>query len=396
MLDLNAVQAALKEFQLDGWLLGDFRGSNVLAERILEIDADNVGSRRYFYCIPAQGVARKLVHRIESGVLDHLPGEKTVYLTWQSLEAGLKEMVGGMKMLAMEYSPRNGNPYISRMDAGTVELVRSFGPEVVASGDLIQMFEAVWSDEQWASHRAVAEQTEAAFVHAWNFIAERIREEGATNECAVQSVILDHFRQEGMVTHHPPIVAVNAHSGNPHYETGSGAETAIRENDLVLIDLWAKFDRPQAVYSDLTRMGYVGQTVPEKYNEIFRIVAAARDAAIECVQSAFAASRALEGWEVDRSCRKVIEDAGYGEFFVHRTGHSIGQETHGNGANIDDLETHEERRIMRRTCFSIEPGIYQPEFGIRSETNVFIDGDGNVHVTGGELQTEVLPILAAY
>lgn len=396
MFDLDAVQSALKEFGFDGWLLCDFRGSNVLAERVLGINAADVGSRRYFYSIPAEGEPKKLVHRIESGALDHLPGEKNVYLTWQSLEERIRGLVDGMTTLAMEYSPRNANPYVSRVDAGTVELVKSFGCDVVSSGDLIQRFEAVWTIEQWDMHQEVARHTNSAFTHAWNFIADEVRGSGGTNEHAVQKVILDHFTQEGMTTYHPPIVAVNSHAGNPHYETGSGENTEIHENDFVLIDLWAKFDRPNAVYSDLTRVGFVGETVPEKYGEIFGIVAAARDAAIDCVRDAFAADRTLQGWEVDRACRNVIESAGYGEFFVHRTGHSIGQETHGNGANMDDLETREERRVMRRTCFSVEPGIYLPEFGVRSEVNVFVDSEGQVHVTGGELQTEVLPILGRF
>eukprot|EP00913_Durusdinium_trenchii_P035266 g32996.t1 len=231
-----------------------------------------------------EGEPKKLVHRIEAGALDHLPGEKTVYLTWQSLEEGIRSLVDGMQTVAMEYSPRNANPYVSRVDAGTVELVRSFGCEIVSSGDLIQRFEAVWTDEQWDLHQQVAQHTNSAFTHAWNFIADEIRNNGETNELSVQKVILDHFTEQGMTTYHPPIVAVNAHSGNPHYETGTGDDNEIREGDFVLIDLWAKFDRPNAVYSDLTRVGFVGETVPEKYNEIFTIVARARDAAIECAR----------------------------------------------------------------------------------------------------------------
>ncbi|GAB4155387.1 MAG: M24 family metallopeptidase [Planctomycetaceae bacterium] len=396
MFQLDAIQAVLREYSIDGWLMCDFRGSNVLAERVLQISPKEVGSRRYYYCIPAEGEPRKLVHRIESGMLDHLPGSKTIYLTWQSLEAGIRDLVEGMKTVAMEYSPRNANPYVSRVDAGTVELVRDSDCEIVSSGDLIQRFEAVWTEEQWALHLEVAEHTNSAFTHAWNEIADKTRHNGGTNERAVQKIILDHFHEQGMVTSHPPIVGVGPNSGNPHYETGTGENTDIGEGDFVLIDLWAKLDRPMAVYSDLTRVGFVGETVPKKYNDIFKIVAAARDAAVDCVREAFSTGRVLQGWEVDRASRKVIEDAGYGEYFVHRTGHNIGQETHGNGANMDDLETHEDRRVMKHTCFSVEPGIYLPEFGVRSEVNVFVDGAGEVHVTGGELQTEVIPILGQY
>ncbi len=395
MFDLSAIQDAIRRFDLDGWLLYDFRGSNILAQRILDLDEDAIGSRRLLYSIPAHAEPRKLVHRIESGALDHLPGEKTVYLKWQEWEAGIEQLVAGMQRVAMEYSPRNANPYISRVDAGTVELVRSLGVEVVPSGDLIQMFEATWDDDQWQMHLEAARHTDSAFERAWTFIAERVRADGSVEETDVRDQIMTHFSEHGLVTEHPPTVAVGPHSGNPHYETGSGTETALRAGGFVLIDLWAKLDRPRSGYSDLTRVGFVGEDVPQRFVEIFRIVAAARDAAIDCVRREFADDRILQGWKVDRAARRVIEEAGYAEHFVHRTGHSIGQETHGNGANMDDLETHEQRRVMRRTCFSIEPGIYLAEFGIRSEVNVFVDAAGEVHVTGGERQTSIVPILKA-
>jgi len=392
MFDLSAVQAALREFQFDAWLLCDFRGSNVLARRILDLGDQPLMSRRFFYCIPARGEPRKLVHRIETGALDHLPGPKSIYLRWQELETKLAELVQGHKQVAMEYSPRNANPYVSRVDAGLIELVRSFGAHVASSGDLVQLFEAAWDLDQWQMHLAAAVHTDSAYARVWRFIAEAIRQGRALTERQVQDEILRHFREHGLFADHPPIVAVGPHSGNPHYETG---EAPLREGDFVLVDLWAKLDKPRAVYSDLTRVGYIGKTVPQKYADIFRIVAAARDAAISRVKDAFAAGEPLQGWQVDEAAREVITKAGYGEAFVHRPGHSIGQETHGNGANMDNLETHEERRVLRRTCFSVEPGIYLPEFGVRSEINVFIDGQGQVHVTGGELQREVVPILAA-
>ena len=393
MFELTQIHAALEQFSLDGWLFYDFRGSNVLALRILDISEDAIGSRRFFYYVPRTGEPVKLVHRIESGVLDHLPGEKIVYLKWQELEAGVASILGEANIVAMEYSPRNANPYISRVDAGTVELVRESVNSVVPSGDLVQLFEAVWDQEQWELHQRAGVSTDKAFAVAWSFIASEIEERGSVEESAVCDVIMRHFDQTGLTTYHPPIVAREAHSGNPHYETGTGTETAIRAGDFVLIDLWAKCDVPRGVYSDMTRVGFVGTEVPEKYDRIFQIVAAARDAGIELVEQAFAANKPLQGWEVDQACRDVIEQAGYGEYFVHRTGHSIGQETHGNGANMDNLETHEERLILPRTCFSIEPGIYLPEFGVRSEINVFVDANHKVHVTAGERQMEILPIL---
>jgi Xaa-Pro dipeptidase len=396
MIDVSAIQAALREFGIDGWLLYDFRGSNVLAQRVLGLAASDVGSRRYAYCVPAHGEPRKLVHRIESGALSALPGSKTVYLRWQEFEEGLGQLVSGLKRVAMEYSSQNAIPYISRVDAGTVELVSKRGVAVVSSGDLIQVFEAAWDEEQERSHFDATVQTVAAYDRAWRFIAEAVGRGTAVDELKVQAEILKHFDEHDLETYSPPIVAVGPHSGNPHHETASGPGTEIREGDFVLIDLWAKLKRPRAVYSDLTRVGFVGRTVPPRYTEIFQIVARARDTAIEMVRAAFAAGKPLAGCEIDRACRQVIEKAGYGDQFVHRTGHSIGQETHGNGANIDDLETHDTRRILPRTCFSIEPGIYLPEFGVRLEVNVYIDRTGKVHVTGGPLQTAVVPILAEF
>jgi Xaa-Pro aminopeptidase len=301
-------------------------------------------------------------------------------------------LVAGLGRVAMEYAPRGGNPYVARVDAGTVELVREGGPEVVSSGDLVQRFEATWDDDQWRMHREAEVHTRSAYARAWGLIAERTDEGGSVGEAEVQAAILDHFNELGLTTYSPPIVAVGPHSGDPHYEPQRDHDTPIRRGDFVLIDLWAKLDRPRAVYSDLTRVGFVGPSVPARFEEIFRIVAEARDAAIDRVRSAFAAAEPLHGWEVDAAARRVIDAAGYGPRFVHRTGHSIGQETHGNGANMDDLETHDERLVLPRTCFSIEPGIYLDDFGVRSEVNVFIDATGQVHVTGG-LQARVVPVL---
>jgi Xaa-Pro aminopeptidase len=393
MFDLASVQSAVQGLGLDGWLLYDFRGLNVLAKRVLQMPADTMLSRRWFYFIPAKGEPRKLVHRIEPHALDGVPGPHQLYLRWQELEAGVASLVAGCRRVAMEYVPRNANPYVSRVDAGTVELVRSCGVEVVPSGDLVQLFEACWSDEQLAMHLEAAKHTRSAFDAAFAFIAERVRNGGSVRETQVQQRILQHFAEHGLVTDHPPICGVGPHSGDPHYAPGPGSDAPIREGDFVLIDLWAKLDKPNAVYSDLTWTCFAGKEVPARYTQIFQVVAAARDAAIARVRSAFQKKEPLQGWQVDRATREVIERAGYGDAFCHRTGHSIGQETHGNGANMDDLETHEQRRVLPRTCFSVEPGIYLPEFGVRSEVNVFVDAREQVHVTGGEPQTRIVPLL---
>jgi Xaa-Pro dipeptidase len=393
MFELEAIQTSLREFELDGWLLYDFRGGNVPARRVLDLEDKPIGSRRLFYMVPARGEPTKIVHRIEPAALDHLPGRRLVYLTWQELESAIGTVVSGLGRVAMEYAPRVSNPYVSRVDGGTIEAVRGFGVDLRSSGDLVQLFEATWDETQWQMHLEAEKCTTSAFEVAWDLIARSVRQGRTIGELEVQRAILDHFDRHGMTTYSPPIVAVGPHSGDPHYEPQPGRDATISEGDFVLIDLWCKRDRPRSVYSDLTRVGYVGTNVPDAHAAMFRIVAEARDAAIACVRQAFNAGRPLQGWEVDAAARQVIAAAGYGDRFIHRTGHNIGQEVHGNGANMDSLETHEERRVLRRTCFSVEPGIYLPDFGIRSEVNVFIDGEGGVHVTGG-LQREVFPILS--
>jgi Xaa-Pro aminopeptidase len=388
MFDLSAVQAAIREAGCDGWLLYDFRGQNLLAQRVAGVVPKL--SRRWFYFVPASGEPRKLVHAIEPAALDHLPGrDKTVYRRWQELEAGVAKLVSGAKRVAMEYSERNANPYIGRVDAGTIELVRYFGCTIIGSGDLIQQFEAVWDDEQQKSHFEAAKLCRDAYDVAFGFIADEIRANGRVMETAVQARIMKHFTDSGMTTYSPPIVGVGPHSGDPHFDTSPATDAPIERDSFVLIDLWAKMDRPRTVYADYTRVAFVGATVPVKYTRIFNVVAAARDAGIKTVRDAFAANRPVQGCEIDNATRAVIEQAGYGDYFTHRTGHNIGQEVHGNGAHIDGLETRDDRRIIRRTCFSIEPGIYLQEFGVRSEVNVYVDKNGKVHVTGGEPQTEV-------
>ncbi len=384
---LEQIQQALEQFRIDGWLLYDFRGSNVLARRVLRMSPEEITSRRWFYWIPQQGEPVKLVHRIEPGVLDHLPGNRVEYLRWQELQQGLKELVAGAGQVAMEYSPFASIPYVSRVDAGTVELVKSLGPEVVSSGDLVQVFEATWGPEQWQLHLQATQGTTAAFEVAWEFIRRKLRAGERPWELEVQRVITDHLRQCGLVWEHPPIVAAGPHSADPHYMPAEETNAPIEPQQVVLIDLWAKADSPQGVYSDLTCMAYTGTAVPEEVAGPWAVVVQAREAAIAQVEQAFAHQGTLYGWQVDDAAREVIAKAGYAEAFLHRTGHSIGQEVHGNGANMDNLETHDSRRVLPGCCFSVEPGVYFPgRFGLRSEVNVFVDSTGQVHVTGRRQQ----------
>lgn len=393
MFDLEAVQKALRDFEFDGWLFYDFHGINVLARRILDFEQTALVSRRFYYMVPARGEPVKLLHRIEPATLDHLPGEKIFYLKWEELEAGIAQLVGDKKRIAMEYSPRNAIPYVSKVDGGTIDLVRGTGAEVASSGDLIQYFEATLSPEQWKSHEDVSGLCVEAFDLCWSAIAAGVREGKPRTEMQIQKTILDHFGKHDLVPDHAPIVAVGPHSGDPHFEPRNEGDKPVAEGELVMIDLWARQNRPGAVFADYTKMGYVGASVPEKYAEVFAVVAAARDAAADLVRERFAAGSQLRGWEVDDAARAVIESAGYGRYFIHRTGHSIGEDLHGNGTHMDNLETHDNRLVLPNTLFSVEPGVYFEDFGVRSEINIFVDDSGGVHATGG-VQTEILPILA--
>ncbi|MFZ0819774.1 MAG: M24 family metallopeptidase [Candidatus Acidiferrales bacterium] len=391
MPDIQAIQKALREEKLDGWLFYDILHRDPIAYRVLGLK-DCLAKRRWFYFIPAKGSPRKLVHRIESFTLDTLPGEKMQYAAREEMEKNLPRLLGRAKNVAMQYSPKNAIPQISLVDAGTVELIRGFKRKVVSSANLIQLFEAAWSTEQHQSHvaagRLVDRITRAAFEHA----AKLVRSHTAFTEYDLQQWMAAQFRENGLTADSDPIVAVGPHSGDPHYEPKQNGSSPIREGDLLLLDVWGKLAQPDSVYYDITWMGYLGAKVPEKYAKIFGVARQARDAAVNFVRASIAAGRAIEGWQVDRAARDVIRKAGYGKFFVHRTGHNIGQDVHGAGANMDDLESHDIRRLIPRTCFSVEPGIYTPEFGVRTEVNVYV-GEKEAGVTGA-VQSEILPLLA--
>src|SRR6266567_411432 len=383
------IQAALRDAKLDGWLFYDFRHSDPLAYRILKLDENMLVSRRWFYYVPASGEPIKIVQSIEQFKLDSLPGKKIVFRGWQELHARLREVLGAgakesKRRVAMQYSPMNDIPYISRVDAGTIELVRSFGVEPVTSAELVQRFEAVFSPAQHQMHRIIQE----AFAE----IARRIRANEPTTEWDIAQFMLRRYSEEGM-QQEPMIVAVNANTANPHYMPTKEKNSPIRRGDFVLIDAATKLNKPDAVATDQTWTGYVGETVPKEYSRIFNIVREARDSAVDFVRKNIRAGKPIRGAEVDDLSRGVITRAGFGEQFTHRTGHSIGEETHGNGVNIDDFETRDSRRIIPGVCFSIEPGIYlEGKFGVRSEINVYVS-DKDIEVTGQPIQTEIIPIL---
>ncbi|MGD1045685.1 MAG: M24 family metallopeptidase [Bacteroidota bacterium] len=388
------IQKALQTERIDGWLLYNFRDSNLFATRLLTLPKHIMFTRRYFYYIPAHGEPKKLVHRIEEWNLDALPGGKSVYLSWRSLEEGLKELLSGAKQIAMEYSPRCAIPYISTVDAGTIELVRGTGIEIVSSANLIQYFEARWDDEQLKDNIESATHLRQIVDETFGFIRKNIKSNTAITEYDVQQFMLSEFKKRGLVTSSDPNCSVNANSANPHYEPTKEINSPLHKGDYVLLDLWAKKDKLRSVYADITWMGFLGETVPGEFEKIFQIVKGGRDAALNFVRSSIKAGKSIHGYEVDDAARNFITQHGYGEYFVHRTGHSIGEEVHGNGANMDNLETRDERTIIPRTSFSIEPGIYlRDKFGVRSEIDVYISKDREVIVTGLLMQEKVIPIL---
>jgi Xaa-Pro aminopeptidase len=393
-MDLTAIQQALKEAGLDGWLFYDFHNRDAIAARILRMDTSRFASRRWYYFIPAEGEPQKLVHRIEPWRCDHLPGTKRVYLPWQQQHSMLREMLGNSKRVAMQYSPNNAIPYVSIVDGGTLELVRSFGIEVVSSGDLVGRFEAHLSMEDFESHRKAGEIMQSVKDAAFSEICRRVKAGLRPKEVEIQRFMHEMMKAGGMHWEDGPIVAVNEHAADPHFEPTDGNSHEMKEGDLVLIDLWAKLDKPGSIYYDITWMGYIGHEVPARIEEIFQVARNARDTALELVRERFAAALPLHGWEVDDACRAVIQSQGYGEYFTHRTGHNIGEEVHGNGVHIDNLETKDERMIIPGTCFSVEPGIYMEgeKIGFRTEIDVFVTDEGNVEVTG-PMQTNVIPIL---
>jgi Xaa-Pro dipeptidase len=392
-LDLAAVRAALNAEGLDGWLLYDFRGINPIAADVTGVakQGGHLATRRWYYLIPAVGEPRALVHAIEPRALAHLPGQAEQYAQRQQLEAGLARLVGGLRRVAMEYSPGCAIPYIARVDAGTVELIRQFGTEVVSSGDLVQRFSAIWHEPEMASHRAASEKLHQVKDRAFEAIARRVRDGVPTTEYDIQQLMAGWFTDAELVSDSDPNVSAADNAGNPHYLPTAAAARTIHADELVLLDLWAKLDRPGAVFADITWVGYSGRRPPDRHREAFAAVRDARDAAVDLVKEASRAGRVLRGWEVDRAAASVLRAAGYGDRILHRTGHSLGESVHGNGVNMDDYETHDDRRLLPGTGFTIEPGVYFSDFGVRSEINMIVHAH-EATVTG-PLQTEILALV---
>lgn len=402
-MDLAAIQQALQERNIDAWLFYDHHHRDPIAYRVLGLPDGLMVTRRWYYLIPAQGEPVKLVHKIESGHLDSLPGTKKKYAGWQELFDSLKQILAPHRDVAMQYSPNNFVFTISMVDAGTADMIRGLGKNIVSAADLIAQFEATLTAEQIQSHFAARDVIDAVTAEAFKEIGRRVRN-GGTHEHEIQQFFMEAFRRENMITDDPPIVAVNANSGNPHYEPSASRPVAIREGDFVLLDVWAKKNTPRAVYYDITWVGTVGTAPSDRQREIFKIVSEARDIGVKTVQQAVAgsassssssssassANKPIAGWQVDHAVRGHITQAKYGEYFIHRTGHSIGTEVHANGANMDDLEIHDERRILPNSLFSVEPGIYLPEFGVRLEVDVLVR-PGSAEVTG-KIQREIVTI----
>jgi Xaa-Pro dipeptidase len=388
-MNLSAIQSALRERNIDAWLFYDHHRRDPIAYRVLGLPDNLMVTRRWYYLVPAEGEPTKLVHKIEAGHLDSLPGTKKRYSAWQELFEGLKTMLANHRDIAMQYSPNNIVFTVSLVDAGTIDMIRGMGKNVVSAADLIALFEATLSDEQIKTHFAARDLIDPITKAAFQEIGRRVRN-GGTTEHEMQQWIMEAFGRDGLITDDPPIVAANTNSGNPHYEPSADHPVRLREGDFVLLDIWAKQNKPGAAYYDITWTGVIGKAPSDRQREVFEVVRNGRNAGVEKVKNAIAAGQPICGWEVDRVTRDQIKQAGFGEYFIHRTGHSIGTEVHSNGANMDDLEIHDERRILPNTLFSIEPGVYLPEFGVRSEVNVLVRPKG-AEVTG-KIQDEIVII----
>jgi Xaa-Pro aminopeptidase len=390
-MNLEQIQAELTKQRLDGWLFFDHHQRDQLAYNILGLSPNRHVTRRWYYLIPAQGEPRALVHRIEPKMLDSLPGEKHFYTSWRQQVDGVQILLKGMRRVAMQYSPFCEIPYVSLVDAGTVELVRRAGPEVVSSAGLVQYFEARLDAEGLETHLEAGRRVDRIRAGAFELIGERLRTGSSIDEYAVRQFVRARFAEQNLITDSGPIVAVNGNAGNPHYEPPPEGSSPIRKGDLVLLDMWAKLDSPRAVYYDITWTGYCGESAPDAIQKVFRVVTGGRDRAIDFVKTGINAKRTLRGFEVDDAARHYIDSQGFGASFIHRTGHSIGREVHGNGANMDNLELHDERALIPWSCFSIEPGVYLEDFGIRSEVDIFLDAD-TARVTG-ETQRDLVRII---
>jgi Xaa-Pro aminopeptidase len=388
-MQLDAIQAALREQGMDAWLFYDHHHRDPIAYRILGLPESAHVTRRWYYLIPASGEPRKLVHRIEAGRLDSLPGSKGVYSSWQELEAGLAALVAPYQRIAMQYSPRNAIMYVSLVDAGTVEVLRGLKKTVVSSADLVSRFEAVLSEEQIASHYEAQRALDEILAEGFREIGRRVRA-GRVTEYEMVQWFQEAMRRAGLVWENGPNVSVNENSADSHYEPTAETAQEIRDGDFVLVDIWARKDRPGSCYYDITWTGVVGREPSERERRVFDTVKAARDAAVRAVSDAFDKNQPIAGWQADDAARAVIAQAGFGDFFTHRTGHNIGNILHGNGAHLDNLETHDERLILPNTCFSVEPGIYLDRFGIRSEVNMMAT-PGRASTTG-RVQQELVAI----
>jgi Xaa-Pro aminopeptidase len=391
-MNLEAIQAAVREAGFDGWLFYDHHHRDPIGERILGLDPKAHITRRWYYFVPATGTPRKLVHRIEQFRLDTLPGAKGLYSSWQELAAGLEAMLAGSRRLAMQYSSNNAIMYVSMVDAGTVEFLRGLGKQIVSSADMVSHFEAVLSEEQIASHGVAQQAIDPILSECWQEMGRRLRPPaggaGAVSEYDMVQWLSEAMRREGLVWENGPNVSANANSSDSHYEPTAERTSPIREGDFVLIDIWGRLEKPGSVFYDITWTGVVGREPSDRERRVFETVRNARDAAIAVVEQAFVEGRALRGYEPDDAARAVIRAAGFGEFFTHRTGHNIAAEIHGPGAHLDNLETHDERLILPNTCFSVEPGIYLPEFGVRSEIDM-LTAPGKAWVTGA-IQRELV------
>jgi len=390
--DLTAIQRALTANKLDGWLFYDFQGSDPIGRIILNIPGDKIQTRRWWFYIPSRGVPVKLVHSIERDVLDHLPGKKEVYLSWREMEDKLGKIFKGGEKIAIQYSPRNAIPSISKMDAGTFELLKSYRIDPVSSANLVQQFEACWTPAQLNMHIHAAKQLPDIVQKTFKLIKRKIEQHEEVNEYIVQRHIMNEIKSRSMVSDYPAIVSTGKNSGNPHYYPAKNRFAPIYPGSILQLNLAAKVRGKQAVYAVIAWVGYVGDEIPEEYSRVFTVIRETRDQVIDFLEKSVKAGKKILGSQVDELARNIVRTAGYESYFLHRMGHSIGNELAGHGVNIDSLETRDEREILPGSCFTLEPGLYFADYGMRSEIDVYV-GEDTIHIYTQPLQQEIVPIL---
>ncbi len=389
--NLNAIQKSLLELKIDGWLFYDFMGSDSIGRSILGISSKEKNNRGWYYYIPYQGAPSKLVHGIESKIFDHLPGKKEVYIDRREMIEKLHSLFKAGQKIALQYSPYNAIPTISKIDAGTFELLKSFKLNLISSGDLIQQFDACLSKIQLNTHINVSKELDEVLKKALQYIKHKVQKHQEITELSLQKFLKKQIKAHGLVTDMEPVVATGDNTANPHYSTGETNNSPIHVRRLVQLTFCAKEKKDDAVYSSISWVAYIGDEVPPEYQNNFKIVKNCRDKMMEFIDQSLKRKKKIRGWEVDDFTRKYVEKEGLIGNFLHRSGHSLGISCYAHAVNLDNLETKDDRQIIPGLCLSISPGVYFADYGMKTEINIHTDSKG-VRLSTKSIQNEIYHI----